>query len=270
MPAIDTGGARIVRKPKKRPAVRVNPPDQADRKRSPGQKARDRRTVNRTIAHAEARARVTPDQADRKRSPVQQAKDRAAVAQNVASSRQAYLGKRGRGGGVRQFKKELEGSGVVAGGVSGLANMLTASVDPSVSWNKRAKQEGLGDIKPSLPGKALRDFANAPAQFIPSVYIPVAGTVEAIHHPRHPDRLAKFYSDANKSDPVLNAVAAAYDVATGDKKSAGKRWEHTKQAASEHPGFTFLEVAGAKGVLGRGAGAAVRGGARATGSTRRI
>jgi hypothetical protein len=261
MPAIDTGGARIVRKPRKpkRVVVRVTP-DQADRERSPGQRSRDRRAANRSIAHAQARARVTPDQADRQRPAVQQAADRAAVAQSVRSSRERYLAKRGRGGGVRQIKKELEGHGAIAGALGKLAETGAKQVSHPLTGAK------LGSIVPAPPNgfgqRLTKDFINAGAQALPSFYIPAAGAVEALQG--HPQRIKQFGSDLNSKDAVVNAVAAAYDAATGDRKSAKTRLEHVKQSASEHPGFLVLEAMGLRGVVGRGAGAAVRGGAKVT------
>jgi hypothetical protein len=262
MPAIDTGGARIVRKPKKRPVVRVSP-DQADRQRSPAQQARDRRTVNRTIAHAEARARVTPDQADRKRSPVQQAKDRAAVAQNVASSRQAYLGKRGRGAGTRQLSKELEGHGALAA----LSAKLAEKSAQQITHPGSSSPSGFGVLPTTSNGfgqRLAKDLINAPAQAIPSIWVPVSGAVEAVQG--HPEKIKQFAHQINTSDPAFNLVAAVADAAKGDIKGAGKRLKATKDLANAHPGFTLLEAMGVRGVAGRGLGATVRGGAKVTGS----
>jgi hypothetical protein len=263
MPALDsvsTFAARPRRRKRPPVVVRVHTPtpDQADRMRSPARRARDRRAVNRTIAHVQARARVTPDQADRNRSRIQQAQDRAAVAKSVRESRERYLSKRGRGAGVRQIKRELEGRGVVADALSklGKRSVRRLSIDPVL-------QGVVPEVPNNLGTRAFKDVLNAPAQAAPSLYVPAAGVVEFLRG--HPERIKQFGKDISKSDPIYNLAAAGIDAAKGNKK-AGERFERFKKSASEHPGFLVLEATAARGVVGRGAGGAVRTTGKVTGS----
>lgn len=90
--------------------------------------------------------------------------------------------------------------------------------------------------------RAVEDLINFPAQAIPSLYVPAAAAVEAVQG--RPARLTQLRKDIAKSDPL-------YALGTGQFGKA-------LHLAGQHPGFTALEIAGAKGAVGRGVGAALR------------
>jgi hypothetical protein len=209
------------------------------------------------------------------------------VAAGVKQARLRVLKKRGRGAGVRQVKAELEGRGALAKILHGAGEKIgqtsySTGGGPAIALPHAGKHFGLTMAtagprvvpvpKGSGPRKTLQDLVNFPAQVIPSVYVPTAGTVEAARG--RPQRLKKFLSDLDKSDPIYNTVAAGVDALGGDSASAKKRIDAAWNAAKEHPGFTALELYGAKGAVGRAGGRVMRSGvvgkkAKAAGSTTR-
>jgi hypothetical protein len=131
------------------------------------------------------------------------------------------------------LKRELEGRGLLAK-VSAKAGDI-ALKHPQIGAAVKA-----AEVIPGLRGleeRFVKDIVNLPAQAVPSVYVPVAAAVEAVKG--RPGRARKFAKDIKESDPI-------YNLATGKPKKALK-------LAKEHPGFTAVEVAGAKGTVGRGA-----------------
>jgi hypothetical protein len=63
--------------------------------------------------------------------------------------------------------------------------------------------------------------------------------------------LKQMAKDIDAHDPVWNAAMAPVALARGDAKGALKRLKAAAKAAEEHPGFTALELYGAKGGAGR-------------------
>jgi len=128
-------------------------------------------------------------------------------------------------GDPKALLKELEGTGK-------LASVLGSA-------GKKAQ-----DVVGGVPGNALRDLIELPAQAVPSVIIP---------------------------------ASAAFQAAKGDSKKANQLWEDYKKTGiipgfidspkegvkrlGKHPVYGALELSGAKAVVGRGAGAAARSGA---------
>ncbi len=99
-----------------------------------------------------------------------------------------------------------------------------------------------GDNKPPKGiRRGAEDLINVPATALPSFYVPAKAAVKAA---QGDTREAKKYIKDVKDTSVV------YNLATGNVKKAGK-------LAEEHPGFAALEVAGAKGTLGRAGSRAV-------------
>lgn len=213
-----------------------------------------------------------------RRTPAQKAHDKAVSDANIREARRAVIRKRGRGAIVQQAKKELEGRGALAKGLSKLADVTekTARLQ-STGGGPGAVQLGVkaggGKLSPTAAtalapkpikikgtflGKTLKDAVNFPAQALPSVYVPAAGAVEAAKG--RPQRIKKFAEDFKQTDPIYNTVAAGVEAARGNSKAAKSHLRKAEKSASEHPGFTAIEVAGVKGAVGRGAGAAMRSG----------
>jgi hypothetical protein len=255
VPAIDPGSNRNATKKRK---VKVRAP-----KATPAPKYKV------TVPDAKESSRttqlhpVTPDQADRQRGVKQQAHDKAVTKRVVRVSREKAVAKKGAGSGTRAIKRELEGKGVIAHVVSYYGNAAAKSVDPAakVSTDKHAS---VTDIPNDLPVKVIRDLVNLPAQTIPSLYVPAAGAVEAARG--HPQRLKQLGKDISQHDPLYNTAAAGVSAATGHMKAAEQHLKRAKQAAVEHPGYTAAEFYGARGAVGRTAGAVVRGAAKVSGS----
>jgi hypothetical protein len=90
--------------------------------------------------------------------------------------------------------------------------------------------------------RGVEDLVNFPAVAIPSLYVPAASAVEAAAG--NSSRGKKFLHDLPRTDPIAALV-------TGHPGRA-------VQIVNKHPGFAALEVYGAKGVVGRGTGRALR------------
>lgn len=127
--------------------------------------------------------------------------------------------------GKGSFMDALEGKGTYADIASTVGN-AAASVVP-------------GEAAQNL----VRDVFNLPAVALPSVYLPVAGAVEAAQG--DPARLDRLWHEYSKTG-LIPALAR------GDAHAA-------LEAIKHHPLFTALEVGGAGAIAGRGAGAFVRG-----------
>lgn len=154
------------------------------------------------------------------------------------------------------LKDELEGKGVLAKGLKSVAGtvgknavLVSTGGGPNVATRigtgqglKGGKSRTAAILAPRAVKapkgveRTLKDLINFPAQAIPSVYVPAAAAVEAARG--RPQRGKKLLKDLPRSDPVAALV-------TGHPKRALK-------LAEEHPGFTALEVLGAKGTAGRG------------------
>jgi hypothetical protein len=261
MPAIDPVKTRAYRKPK-RANVYVPPASLAPKEAR--RAARAAVPYNERIARGTAKGPPAP-------SPAELRAFKAAVRE----ARLKQLRAQHRGSGIRAIKRELEGKGVVAKALGAIGHQLGASTGQIVANVGAAPN--VARIRPNVrqaavtPGggaklatRTVEDLVNAGAQAIPSVYVPAAGLFEAAKG--RPQRIKKFGKDFKQSDPVYNALAAATFKATGDDRAARAHWSKAKKAAAEHPGFTALEIAGGRGVFGRGLGAGVRGTARVTGS----
>jgi len=142
--------------------------------------------------------------------------------------------------------KELSGKGWIAKHMAH-ATGKGGSIDKTASGLATVMSPGLSTITGSKAPKRLikngiKDFANAATQIIPSVYEPVAAAVEAStgHHQRQ-NELGKQILN---TDPIALAAQG--------------RGKDLKKQLSDHPGYALLEAAGAKGVLGRGAGRVMR------------
>ena len=172
--------------------------------------------------------------------------------------------KAGGSGPLDQLKKELEGKGVIAdlaskaGTAAGAAMSLATHPVRASASAPGIRSAKASAVPTDLAGRAAKDLVNAPAQVIPSVYVPAAGAVEAAQG--RPERLKAFLGDLDKSDPIYNTVAAGVEAIGGDSEAAKKRLDAAWNAAKEHPGFTALEVIGAKGAIGRGTGRVMRSG----------
>ena len=109
---------------------------------------------------------------------------------------------------------------------------------------------------PRSSGKYLERFAqdliNFPAQAVPSVYVPAKAINKAAQG--DPSELKAYAKDIDEHDPLYNAAAGVVESLGGDKKAAKRRWDTALREAGKHPGFTALELYGAKGVIGRGTG----------------
>jgi hypothetical protein len=261
MPPIDPVKTRAYRKPK-RANVYVPPASLAPKEAR--RAARVAVPYNERIARGTAKGPPAP-------SPAELRAFKAAVRE----ARLKQLRAQHRGSGIRAIKRELEGKGVVAKALGAIGHQLGASTGQIVA-NVGAGPR-VATVRPNvrqaavtpgasakLIGRAAEDLVNAPAQAVPSVYVPAAGLFEAAKG--RPQRIKQFAKDFKQSDPVYNALAAATFKTVGDDKAAKSHWSKAKKAAAAHPGFTALEVAGGRGVLGRGLGVGVRGLARTTGS----
>lgn len=244
MPAVGETGRRVKFKPpakkkkakappKRKPVLRAPSPDQQDRSRA-------------------AQRPPTPDQADRNRPPEQKARDKKVVARNVKKARIKAI-RRTRPSGTELIKRELEGKGVVAKALSGVAERHSKRAPTSTS---AVKASALDEGAPGLVKRATKDFINLPAQAIPSLYVPTAGVVEAAKG--KPERLKKFAEEFKQTDPIYNLGAAGVEKVRGNEKAAKSHLAKAKKSASEHPGFTVAEAVGVRGSAGRAGGAAAR------------
>ena len=109
-------------------------------------------------------------------------------------------------------------------------------------------------------GQVPRAVRQGPHQLpragVPSVYVPAKAVREAAEG--DPTALKAYAKDIDEHDPLYNAAAGIVESSGGDKKAAKKRWDTALREAGKHPGFTALELYGAKGVIGRGAGRGLR------------
>lgn len=141
---------------------------------------------------------------------------------------------------------ELTGRGLMAKALGSVADAVPDKPEVKVGGRKlKVSTMGPASLIPGVGDRtvrALKDAINFPAQAIPSVYVPVAAAVEAVGGDSSRGR--KLLHDL----PHTDAGAA---LLTGHPKRALK-------LADEHPGFAALEAYGAKGVVGRGAGRALR------------
>jgi hypothetical protein len=180
--------------------------------------------------------------------------------------------------GLRGVGHELEGTGTLAK-ATGAAGKLLVQHGPIADQVKlqsavarhtpvlgKAIKAGTIPDPGKLAGRAFKDVVNVPAQAIPSAYVPLAGSWEALHG--HPQRLRQFLKAVDTKDPAYNTGAAAIDALAGDTKGAAGRLHAAKKSAIEHPGIAVMEAVGVRGGLGRGASAGLRGAGRVTGSER--
>ncbi|MFN8160616.1 MAG: hypothetical protein U0R52_06180 [Solirubrobacterales bacterium] len=139
-------------------------------------------------------------------------------------------------GDLGGFRKALSGTGVAASVLS--------------EAGRYASQ-----IAPGTVGKNIvRDAFNLPAQALPSVYLPVAGAVEAA---KGDDSRLRGLLDQYARTGLLPAIFR------GDPQAALRSIE-------AHPLYAALEASGAVAVVGRGSGALLRGATRGrVASTRR-
>jgi hypothetical protein len=131
-------------------------------------------------------------------------------------------------GDPRQFGKAFEGTGTLAAIGSAAGNALSGAVPGKVAQN------------------LVRDAFDLPAQALPSVFLPVAGAVEAAQ------------GDPSRLHGLLNAYGETGllpAVFRGDPNAA-------LRALENHPLYSALEASGAAAVVGRGSGALVRGATR--------
>lgn len=222
---------RAARKPS-RPAPRVQPGPV---------RAVERAAVKRHVASPAYKRRLRETR--RERAAEQTAADIASLTPLL----ERQIRERKRGG----LLAELEGTGKLAS----ISNTLGGALAPHLA---RLHPLGLGAAALDVAGvdapaqfmqRAARDVVNFPAQAIPSLYVPAAAGVEAARGDS--SRLNEVIEGIKTQDPVYAAL-------TGDFSRAA-------ELASEHPGYTALEVYGLKGAVGRGVGRIVRGVGRVTG-----
>lgn len=210
---------------------------------------------------------------------------RVALAEAAARSRARSTGD----GGLRAIlERELSGRGVIAEAFSDAARFvgehaLLVQTGPSTPLDIKRRVEGgsrmpAGIAAATAPSvvkvkevpalrRTLEDLVNLPAVAVPSLYVPAAGLVEAAQGDTR--RLRQLGRDIAESDPVYAAGEAAVKAVKGDRKGAKRAIKRAGTLASEHPGYTAIEVFGLKGTAGRGAGSAVRGTGRAMRETGR-
>lgn len=137
-------------------------------------------------------------------------------------------------GDPTQFGKAFTGKGAVIGAITKTAGDTAGKVVPA-----------------GIARNLVQDVFSLPAQALPSVYLPIAGLVEASRG--DPARLKKLWADYKK-------VGLLPAVASGNPKKV-------LDAIVAHPLFSALEASGVYAGVGRGAGALGRaGGSRAAGT----
>lgn len=144
------------------------------------------------------------------------------------------------------LKRELEGRGKAAELSEIAAKQAVKNPQIKIATKLAGIVPGLG----GLEERFVKDIVNLPAQVVPSLYVPAAAAVEAIKG--RPQRLKQLGKDIQKTDPVYAAGEAVVKGVTGDAKGAKKAGSRALRLAREHPGFTAVELAGAKGTVGRG------------------
>jgi hypothetical protein len=112
---------------------------------------------------------------------------------------------------------------------------------------------GLANLVGGRPRKIVqntgKDVYQAPIQVVPSL-VQTAGVANEARKGNFKP-LKQMAKDIDAHDPVWNAAMAPVALARGDAKGALKRLKAAAKAAEEHPGFTALELYGAKGGAGR-------------------
>lgn len=141
-------------------------------------------------------------------------------------------------GDPTQFGKAFTGRGAAIQGITSTAGKAVSTVVP-------------GAVAKNL----VQDIFSLPAQALPSIYLPIAGIVEASRG--NPERLRALWADYTQG-PI--------DPKTGRRSGKGllpaivSRDPKAALAAIEnHPLYSGLEVAGVYAAAGRGLGAAGRG-----------
>jgi hypothetical protein len=158
----------------------------------------------------------------------------------------------------RQVTRELSGDGELAKGLGKLAPILSQGGTPG----EKVMASGFSGQAPGTrllraTKAAGEDAVNLPATALPSLYVPADAAVQAARGNTKPAK--KFIADVKQTDPIYAAVNAGVHLAKGDTQGAKREIERAGNLAEEHPGFTAVEVLGAKGAIGRGTGRGVRG-----------
>lgn len=123
-------------------------------------------------------------------------------------------------GDPREFKKALEGTGVLADVLGGAG-------------------AGVRKVAPGIAGATVSDLLSLPAQVLPSAYLTTKAGVKAIGgEDEELENLIRQYGQTSALPALL----------TGNFGEAARR-------AQEHPLYTALEAMAAKAAVGRGAGA---------------
>lgn len=151
-------------------------------------------------------------------------------------------------GELPHFGRALSGTGVFANIASTLGTTAASAIPGEIAQN------------------IVKDAFNLPAVALPSVYLPVAGIVEASQgDPARLDKLWQEYTAAPhmENGKEVHGWGAIPALLRGDFSEALQR-------IKEHPLYTGAELSGATAVVGRGAGAFVRGvsGGRVGGTAR--
>lgn len=262
-------------KPKPKPRPKVKPPARQQVKQAKAQE-RSYGSQGRAVERQANEQRSTSQARQREKEYASQGRavDKRATEQR-REQRIRYLRKT-RPKGKELITRELEGRGVLAGALKRLGDKAAPTVVKAATAPLGPEQQRrLSNVPKAekLLERGAKDLINFPAQAIPSVYVPVAGAVEAAKGDS--SRLKKLAKDIDEGDPLYNLGAAAVEAAGGDSKSAKKRLKQAGEAAYEHPGFAALEAVGVKGATGRTTSRGLRGGGRvvrkagqATGSKR--
>lgn len=146
---------------------------------------------------------------------------------------------------AQRIDKELSGSGVLASASRGLGNLLadmSASSAGSKSYIPGAQK---------VASNAVKDVVDLPANAPASVYLPGKAAVQAATGNTKPGKA--LVKQIKQTDPVALTLQGKIGKAL--------------KAAEAHPVYTALEARGAKAVLGRSTGAAMR---AVPGPTRRL
>src|SRR5918998_4958136 len=231
-----SGDLRRIATSKSTPKVRARPPQGRKKPKSLVVKAKPRPA--RTISEQASRNRLAA-QVEAKRRTLA---PRSAETGDILKGTVVVKRKRGADG----LKRELEGRGQAVKLSGKLAKEVTKNPQFKVVKKVAGIIPGLG----GLEERFAKDIINLPAQAIPSLYVPIAGAVEAARG--RPERLRQLGKDIKRSDPLYAAGEAVVKGVTGDTKGAKKAAGRAVKLAKEHPGFTAVEVAGAKGTVGRG------------------
>lgn len=235
--------------PRKPSAPAYKPPTVATKDTKADAEFKPAKKILKKRQTVQSQVKDTKGDADRNRGKAESQKViREARINQIRKNRHALVSK-------HNLKKELEGRGVLAKGLSKAGSHAARNALPGSDVNRKL---GVAPDKQTA-GKVIKDLVNFPAQVIPSVYVPAAGAVEAAQG--RPERIKRFAKDIDEHDPIFNLGAAGVEALKGNTGKAGERLERAKTSIDEHPGFALLEAAGVKGTVGRGAGRAMRSGA---------